>query len=534
MSKLLALIAGAGAGYMKQENLKRDQKREDERDRREQEVHNARMADIDRANADRDALRAAGSPVAVTEEQLAGPVDPENASPAAAAPLPTVAKAGGAAFASRGVADEAAAKLNTPDGTRSRVMQALTAQGNPVGADQVRTSGIQAEAAQMQLTAGQRAEAAALFDAGLREAISRGPEALATFMSESHADGNGGAVKFTAKLNPDGTFQMTRKREDGTETPFGGKFGTDEGGMATAGLMLSRAIPDSAKAAHMLQVREAQRRADHDAAQLKIAQQNANTQEGYRKDQAENMRKQRELEEQKIELLRAKADKPGGPIVLGLKDMRDFESDLTGHIKEQYPVKEGADEKERAAINAQATARKALGNTLFRNNAQIGIPLTAGTVLQAMELAGDRKNVRIVRIGGVAHEAVVVNGSPVITSGPLQEKQAAGPAPARDEEIRKAPPGSFVRNGAAGQAAQGVAGQAAPALSPEKEAVMAPLNAQVQQASEQMKAVAASGDQAAIQRYAAVLEQARAARLKEAIHQFGQNGANDYLSTLPL
>ena len=115
---------------------------------------------------------------------------------------------------------------------------------------------------------------------------------------------------------------------------------------------------------------------------------------------------------------------------IGLKDMRDFEGDVEKYIKDQFPVKEGADPKERAAMNAQATTIKALGNSMFQTNAAVGIPLTAGTVMQAMELAKDRSNVQIVQVNGTAHEAVVVNGQHVITSGALQKKAPAAPGTA--------------------------------------------------------------------------------------------------------
>jgi hypothetical protein len=108
--------------------------------------------------------------------------------------------------------------------------------------------------------------------------------------------------------------------------------------------------------------------------------------------------------------------------------MRDMEGDMDKYIKDQFPVKDGMDAKERATINAQATAMKSLGSSIFQSNASVGIPLTAGTVMQAMELGKDRQNVQIVQVNGVAHEAVLVNGQHVITSGPLQKREPAGAA----------------------------------------------------------------------------------------------------------
>jgi hypothetical protein len=98
-------------------------------------------------------------------------------------------------------------------------------------------------------------EANQMFDDGLRKAITKGPDALAEFMSESHADGKFGAVKFKAMPSADGkSWQMHRVADDGSLSPFGGRFESSESGYATAGMMLSRSVPDAAKVAHMLNV----------------------------------------------------------------------------------------------------------------------------------------------------------------------------------------------------------------------------------------------------------------------------------------
>lgn len=426
MSRAIAFLAGLGAGYLDGENKKREQARQDARDQREQDTYDMNMQDRQQAKADRDALREAGSPAVVSEGQLPGPVEP------GADALPSVAKVNGRAFASRGVADDEAAKMNAPGAARTRVAAALAAQGNVVGADQLRTSGIQADAAQMALDKGKRDEANQIFDDGLRKALSSGgPQALAAFMSESHADGQQGGLKFQAVTSPDGkSWQMQKVGPDGVMQPFGGKFANDEGGMATAGLMLSRSTPDSAKVAHMLQVKEADRKQAHDEKALAISQQQANTQEQYRRDQAANMKEQRALEGQRIAALTAKQTAPGAPLQVTLKDKRDFESDYSSYIKDQFPVKEGADDKERAAMTAQANSARALASSLFENNAAVGVPLTAGSVAQAVELARDRKNVKVIQVNGQAYEGVVVNGQSIITSGALQRKAAAGAAPA--------------------------------------------------------------------------------------------------------
>ena len=436
MSKAIALLAGFGAGYMNGEKDKKEQARQDAKDKREKDLFDANMADRQQVKDDRDALRSAAAPALARAEQ--GP--PTEAMVAQTPPGQEPAAIGylsgnGASarkFATQGLAEADAAAQNQPEAARGRVMAALAAQGNVVGADQLRTSGITAEASQLALNKGRRDEANQVFDQGIKSALQTGgPQALAEFMSNSQADGQGGAVKFQAVTAPDGkTWQMNRVGQDGKTVPFGQSFASDEGGLATAGMMLSRAVPDAEKVKHLMAETEASRKAKHDDGTLEVAKQNANTNEQYRRDMAANMREQRRLQESRDAQVAAGKAQAGGAIQIGLKDMRDFEGDFNGYIKDQFPVKEGADANERAGLNAQATSMKALGSAMFQNNAAIGIPLTAGTVMQAMELGKDRKNVQIVQVNGVAREAVVVNGQHVITSGPLQKRAPAAAAPA--------------------------------------------------------------------------------------------------------
>lgn len=432
MSKAIAFLAGLGSGYFNSQAKKKEDERRDKRDARDEEVYQEGKTDraaarerVAREDADKQAIRTAAAPVDVqTTQGQAMPAEAGN-SAAVASDNPTTGgyKVGAKTFAERGIADTEAATQNTPEATRKRVSAAMLAQGDVLGADKLATSGLQAKAAKMAITKGEREEANAVFDQGIKQALQTGgPQALAKFMSESQADGQGGKVQFQAAMAPDGkSWQMNRVGEDGALQPFGQSFPSDEGGMAMAGMMLSRGVGDDKKLAHLMAVKEADRKGKHDDKSLSIQQQNADTNERYRKDMA----RQAEIRLSHDKAVAAGKTQAGGAIKVGLKDMRDFEGDLNGYIKDQYPVKDGADPQERAKVNAQATSVKALGSALFQSNAAIGIPLTAGTVMQAMELAKDRSNVKIVTVGEDKHEAVIVNGQPVITTGPLQKKAPA-------------------------------------------------------------------------------------------------------------
>lgn len=423
MKGAMAFLAGMGTGYLNGEKEKDKQKRQDKLDAQRDELHEAQMAEKKQAVDDRTALKYAGE--TVTARPLDGP-QPESAyvdGQEPTQPIGYISGNGASArtFAGTGVGQEQAqanaVQQNKPEARRTR-MADLAAQGNTLAGTALANS-MSTEASQMALDKGRREEANRVFDNGIRTSLQTGgPAALADFMSKSTADGQGGAVKFQAVIAPDNkTWQMHQVGPDGTTKPVGQSFSNDENGFATAGFMLSRAVPESEKVKHLLDVKETERKAKHDEGVLKIQQQNADTQERWRKDQAR-------INEEHNKLIAEGKRQTGAPVQISIKDMRDFEGDLTSAIKDQFPVAQGTDAAERATLNAQATTIKALGTSMFRTNAAIGNPLTAGTVMQAMEIAKNPKNIRGVEINGNTYESVVVNGQPVITSGAMVKKPA--------------------------------------------------------------------------------------------------------------
>lgn len=520
MSKGIAFLAGLGAGYFKEEDRKEERESRKKREQREQELHDMQMSELRQSASDRAALRAAAAPVDVVPVgEKPETMDNRDVGQPGEAPVPiTGYRVGARQFAERGVADTEAAAQNDPKAVRSRVMRTLAGQGKVLEADQLRNSGIAGEAAQMNL------------DQAIRKVRDEG-------MSRALSAALGGASPQEVEqlYNAQGERKVSGVRIEPFETnhPVLGKArsaritGVNEKGEP---FEIKDALATSFSMFSAEKQLDAQFKAKDDARadrQVDIAQQQANTQEQYRRDQAENMRKQRELQAAQEQRIAAGKTKPGDPIEVTIKDMRDFEGDLNGYIKDQYPVKEGADEKERASINAQATAKKAQGSAIFRSNAAVGIPLTAGTVLQAMELAADRKNVRIAQVNGTPHEAVVVNGQVVIVSGPMERRPAPQPQPAPQAPTT---PAAAAR---AGVEPAPRAAPAAPAIDPKKAAAMAPLNEAVQRAAAMLAAAAQSGDPQAVAKYAPAVQQARDARMREAVRLFGPNEAQAYLSTLP-
>ncbi len=480
MSGALSFIAGMGTGYLDAERRKKEDARKEEADKRTRELQDIQIATARQGQQDRQDLQAAGAPVAVTPIQgpkTAAQIAAEGASFDPAQPaqqgeeLGYIAGAtlpGARGFAQKGVAQEYANTQATPEARRGR-MATLAAQGNTLAGTalrdetQLKTAELKGQAAQLNIDDARAKQAREKWDDGVFQALStEGPDGLARFLSDSPADGQGGAQKFKAIKNQDGTWQMARIAEDGSEVPFGGKYKNGPDGFLQAHMALSRALPLQAKAAHLLAAEKLESDRVHQAGMLGVAQKNADTNEQYRKDVASQGERRLQIEASRISALREKQDKSGtGPITVGLKDMRDFEGDLDGYIKDQFPVAQGGTPEERAKINAEATAMKALGSSLFRSNAAAGIPLTAGTVLQAIKLAQDRSKVQVAQLGGSTVEAVMVNGQPVIVSGSLQKKPAAlapaapsagaqpVPRPAVAQAQRGVQPGAAVSSSAA-------------------------------------------------------------------------------------
>jgi len=462
MSKSIAFLAGLGTGYFNSQAKKKDDERRDKRDARDEEIYQEGRTDrqsardrISREDADKAAIRAAAAPVGV-QETPSQPMPAEaDSSGAVASTNPTVGgyKVGAKTFAERGIADTEAAAQNTPEATRQRVTAAMLAQGDVLGAYKLETSGLQAKAANMAIKKGERDEANAVFDQGIRTALQTGgPQALAQFMSESQADGQGGSVKFQAVMAPDGkSWQMNRVGPDGAMQPFGQQFGADEAGMAMAGMMLSRSVGDDKKVAHLMAVKEALRKEKNDADSLGIQQQNANTSkqnadtsrqnadtnEQYRKDQAANMKAQRALEAERIKAIQAGQAEVGGRIDVSLKDIREFESDFAGRLKDLHPIKDGANDAERSAMSEKYNSLIANGVASFRESAMLGIPLTTGTVIEGLRRDAANKASQkdgkpkefdtgtVMGKDGKPRVFVMVGDAMVIVSGPMQKKPAA-------------------------------------------------------------------------------------------------------------
>ena len=516
----VSFLAGLGAGSVRSERIEREMTMREAEEARRKSLFDATMQDRARALADRDALAQAGQPVAVESGEVYQPANDDDGNPMPANPTAGTYKVGAQRFANEGVAQEAAAKE-----PGKRIQAALMAQGNPVAANQVRTSTLQADSAEVALKK------------FTEDALKEG---TMDFLGQAMAGASPDQLKAT--FNKNGKSKL----KDLTVTPFEydhpqlGKQksariqGTLEDGTAVDipnAFDASFALFGAAKRFDLVQsmLRDKAARDDKDA-DNKRADKQLGLMERQRAEQERHNRAMEERENQRIAAL-TKGSQPGAPLQVSIKDMRDFQSDLREQVKDMFPVKDGADAAQRAAMAAQSAAFEARAVSIFRDNAAVGNPLVASTARQALELASNKANEKIVDVGGKKFGAVIVNGQPVIVTGELQQTAAApaaaAPAQAAVVPVAQAAPAAPT------PAAMAAAAPAAPSAPPQHVAALAPLNDAVAQASAALAMAAQSGDQRSIALYSQQVNAARTARMQEAVKRLGQAGAQAYLASLP-
>lgn len=502
----LAFIAGMGTGYFKGKKQKRDEDREDRREQREQDLFDITMEEKRRAKADAEARRAAAAdvqvqPIPMEPNADAGPWDAP-ASPVVNSGYRVGSGPSAREFAAQGAAQAAADAENTPSKRRARVIAAAEKQGDLAGADQMRVTGTQADAAALQMRAAEQAQA----DAALRKRIDgfKTPDDIAAFITETPADGQNGALKVKAVTSADGkTFKFMKEMPDGSMTPMGQAFGTDKTGIEEAKMTLAGYLSPEQRIAHYKWERERAETERHNRATEAVAQQNANTQEQYRKDQ--------------LKLLQAKA-KDAGASPYWSKDADEHIVKLNTTKNPETGLEEldgnGAQFMQTVALDL---ARKNGGNTM-------AAVARAAEVDAALKVKAKGDPGALAQLRAQALQAASGQAQPAPTPKPaaMAAQGVAMPASA-PQQVQAAPV-------QAAPAQQAPAQQ--PALRPDQAQALQPYNDAVTKAAQVMAAVARSGDQNAIAMYGQQLQQARAAREQMAVRHLGQQGARQYLATL--
>jgi hypothetical protein len=215
------------------------------------------------------------------------------------------------------------------------------------------------------------------------------PDDVAAFISETPADGQGGALKVKAVASTDGkTIDYLKVNEDGSMTPTGKSFPNTPQGMEDAKLTLAGYFTPEKRMEHYQFEQTRESTDKHQAAMEKIAQQQANTQEQYRKDQSKLMNDKNSLKGANGSVKLDEVDR------LRMKDaetnIRDAEKMVNESLKTLVPGDDPL--KNPAVVHAQNLVKKAKLDQ-FRTHVQIGVITPEGMADQIMGVAANTPDV---------------------------------------------------------------------------------------------------------------------------------------------
>lgn len=257
-------LAAAVGGWQQGKQAVEDKKdREEEKQWRAEQRAAARQDLADR-QSEKQALKDAARPVAMTEGAMVAPPTMdnrdvgllENAAIANGGLQAGGYQVAGQSFADRGAAQAEVTRQNSPEAVNQRVAQAYRAQGAPDKAMVIESGTRSAELQAMQL-ADQR------WKRDLGRAMRAGHEGLAQLGTGSEAGPMAG-MKVNAVVSPDGkSVTYAALDKDGKPNPIPGLpvFSNDEKGVTQAAWMLDQSIDPAARMAHYtaLQQREEDR-----------------------------------------------------------------------------------------------------------------------------------------------------------------------------------------------------------------------------------------------------------------------------------
>jgi hypothetical protein len=291
---VLAFLAGAGAGYMKQRDLEDERAyRNEERGFQREQRDRARKqwGEEDQLQA---GLKAAAAPVALTEGS-GGMVRPdtmdnrdvglpENAEQPNAGLVPMAYRVGSTGYADRAAADAAVSAANKPEAVTRRVADAYRNAGQVDKALQIDSNARTAEVQQLQL-------ADARWKRDLAGAMRAGHGGLAQLATNSEAGPLAGK-KVQLIPSADGkSISYGVEGPDGKVVPVPGmpSFSNDERGVTQAAWMLDRTITPEARLTHYQGEEDRTLKQSNNERDYKLREREADSRIELRGAQAENM-----------------------------------------------------------------------------------------------------------------------------------------------------------------------------------------------------------------------------------------------------
>jgi len=518
IASALGFIGAAATGYQSGLDDKRRKKIEDDglayqavqRDRAERR---AKMEDdrLAREEAQRVADLQAGQPAVdtgvvqpsssavTTGAALAAPQDDHEATNPAGAPV--VDQPVEASFA----APKPAPSQTKPLTASQRMRRVAAVQHDPMRQAQMEAQATQAEIAETQL-----AQTKWRSDVGL--AMKSGPTGIAALLTSTKADGKGGQIQYKYEPAPDGkSGKIVGYGPDGKPEPEEViQFRLDDGGQefATAAYTLAHKTDPDAMLTHYRDVaRDKNARTDADR---RYALDETRT-----KAQAAREERMARAAERAAAASEAKSQGENRPAV--------WDDKADAFLRQRYTA---ADPTTGEVVvdggGLQFAKRVALAQAM-RNGGDTTTAMGYAFEIDArikQQAGGDPAKVAAIR--GQLLQSLTAEPAPPAAAPAAPAKPAAQPAPA----AKPAAPSM------AAAAAPGATDKILAGIQGGAQAEVARLHQAVVAAQAQLAAVAKSGDPVALAKYAQIVQQAIAARDKEATKRLG-NGAAKFIATLP-
>lgn len=413
---IAALLMGMGVrSRMKEE----DRAAEDQAYANDQ--RNAWREDRKRTVDMRKAVSDAAAPVTPESGEVYQPAVDDEGNAMPANPTAGTFKVAGQRFGDQASADTAAAAANTPQAQTARMSDAMLKYGDPTGAQALRTGGLHEQAAKLTLDKAQREHANKMFNDTLAPLASH--DEIAETLNKGLPPGS---PRIKAMPSPDGkktTYGTVAP--DGTITATQHVYDNTPRGLLLAKQDAMKDIPIEHQLTTMHQLALEQHQTDqlasqteHQKGMLGVAQQNADTQEGWRRDQAAHFRNMEAI---------ARAKGPNGEAPL-------WDDKADAFLKSRYTVKDET---------TGATSVDGDGLQFAKAIALAQAKRNGGDTTSALGYAFDLDNK--IKADAKGDPTAMRAGRAKILQALMTPKVAPGPQPPQDNWIRTAPMGTVVR-----------------------------------------------------------------------------------------
>ena len=435
MSKgALAFLAGMGSGYLNESKRQEDKKRQDQFDQIALDKADYDKQERDRTTKIRTGVSAASQdvvPVEIQDHSVNAPLAAQG----------STWQIGKKVFTSSDEANKAALEMNTPQGRNDRIAQEYRMNGDAEKAmdieskaGSIKNNSLVTQGNELALNQAKEQEARLSFGRGMVDSFKTGGSgSLMQFLSDSHADGKDGGMKFEQQLSPDGKVATVFTTNDKGEKSKVADVPNNDEGWQMAMFKLQKGLDPNALMAHSAQAqKQALEERKVRATEMK----------------AENDSRRADANDRKIDAYIMGGFGRGGSSgsssdrnnVFGIPsaDLEKASNTINSRITEIYQPKEGSTPEERAKLGVERNKASSEATGIWAINNRSGNYIDTNTSVYAQNLAKDDANVKMVEVSGTMYEGVFVNGKFVKTSEALKPMEA--PPPQSPPPPSKTPP----------------------------------------------------------------------------------------------